>query len=117
MTLLDTHRALLDGALAASAARAYWSPFPENASPKIYGETAQTDGQAGDHLAHQAIAIARSVRPIVGRRRHGPSLERIGLLVEAFDRLFARFHRWGHGLCAQRPGKDAVAGLNSARNL
>ena len=46
MTLLDTHRALLDGALAASAARAYWSPFPENASPKIYGETAQTDGQA-----------------------------------------------------------------------
>ena len=46
MTLLDTHRALLDGALAASAARTYWSPFPENASPKIYGETAQTDGQA-----------------------------------------------------------------------
>ena len=46
MTLFDTHRALLDGALAASAARAYWSPFPENASPKIYGETAQTDGQA-----------------------------------------------------------------------
>ena len=46
MTLFDTHRALLDGALAASAARTYWSPFPENASPKIYGETAQTDGQA-----------------------------------------------------------------------
>ena len=40
MTLFDTHRALLDGALAASAARTYWSPFPENASPKIYGETA-----------------------------------------------------------------------------
>ena len=46
MTLFDTHRAPLDGALAASAARTYWSPFPENASPKIYGETAQTDGQA-----------------------------------------------------------------------
>ncbi|MFC4622102.1 phenylacetic acid degradation protein PaaN [Comamonas nitrativorans] len=46
MTLFDTHRALLDGALAASAARTYWSPFPENASPKIYGETAQADGQA-----------------------------------------------------------------------
>lgn len=46
MSLFDTHRALLDGALAASAARAYWSPFPENASPKIYGETAQADGQA-----------------------------------------------------------------------
>lgn len=46
MSLFDTHRALLDGALAACASRAYWSPFPENASPKIYGETAQADGQA-----------------------------------------------------------------------
>ena len=46
MTLFDTHRALLDGALAACATRSYWSPFPENASPKIYGETAQADGQA-----------------------------------------------------------------------
>ena len=46
MSLFDTHRALLDGALTALATRAYWSPFPENASPKVYGETAQADGQA-----------------------------------------------------------------------
>ena len=57
MTLFDTHRALLDGALAASAARTYWSPFPENASPKIYGETAQTDGQ--ERAANQAAQRIR----------------------------------------------------------
>jgi phenylacetic acid degradation protein paaN len=46
MSLFDAHRALLDGALNALASRGYWSPFPENASPKIYGETGQADGQA-----------------------------------------------------------------------
>ncbi len=46
MSLFDTHRARLDGALQASATRGYWSPFPEVASPKVYGETAQADGQA-----------------------------------------------------------------------
>ncbi|GAB2744290.1 phenylacetic acid degradation protein PaaN [Melaminivora jejuensis] len=46
MSLFDTHRALLDGALQAIATRGYWSPFPEVASPKVYGETAQADGQA-----------------------------------------------------------------------
>ncbi|GAB1384906.1 phenylacetic acid degradation protein PaaN [Melaminivora sp.] len=46
MNLFETHRALLDGALQALATRGYWSPFPENASPKVYGETAQADGQA-----------------------------------------------------------------------
>ena len=46
MSLFDAHRALLDGALNALATRGYWSPFPENASPKIYGETGQADGQA-----------------------------------------------------------------------
>ncbi|WP_313072136.1 phenylacetic acid degradation protein PaaN [Melaminivora sp.] len=46
MSLFDTHRALLQGALDALATRGYWSPFPEMASPKVYGETAQADGQA-----------------------------------------------------------------------
>ncbi len=46
MSLFDTHRALLDGALSALATRGFWSPFPEVASPKVYGETAQADGQA-----------------------------------------------------------------------
>ncbi|MBB6578228.1 phenylacetic acid degradation protein paaN [Comamonas odontotermitis] len=46
MTLFDKHRALLDQAVHAAKTREYWSAFPENPSPKVYGETAQADGQA-----------------------------------------------------------------------
>ncbi len=46
MSLFDTHRALLDGALAALATRGHWSAFPENPSPKVYGEHGQAEGQA-----------------------------------------------------------------------
>jgi phenylacetic acid degradation protein paaN len=38
--LLDKHRATLDGALNAIATRGYWTPYPEQASPKFYGEGA-----------------------------------------------------------------------------
>jgi phenylacetic acid degradation protein paaN len=38
--LLDRHRATLDGALSAIATRGYWTPYPEQASPKFYGEGA-----------------------------------------------------------------------------
>jgi phenylacetic acid degradation protein paaN len=46
MSLFDTHRALLDGALEAIRTRRYWSPFPESPSPKVWGETTQADGTA-----------------------------------------------------------------------
>ncbi len=46
MTFFETHRALLDQAVAASRTRGYWSAFPEIASGKIYGETAKADGEA-----------------------------------------------------------------------
>lgn len=46
MTLLDTHRALLDGALEAISTRTCWSGFPEMPSGKIYGQTAKEDGAA-----------------------------------------------------------------------
>jgi phenylacetic acid degradation protein paaN len=49
--LFDKHRALLDGALDAIASRGYWSGFPEQPSPKVYGETAAADGKAAA-LAH-----------------------------------------------------------------
>lgn len=49
--LFDTHRATLDGALAAIAHRGYWSAFPEQPSPKVYGEGAQEAGKAAA-LAH-----------------------------------------------------------------
>jgi len=44
--LLEKHRATLDGAVAAIQTRAYWSAYPEQPSPKNYGETAQADGKA-----------------------------------------------------------------------
>lgn len=45
-TLFETHRALLERAVAATAERGYWSPFPEVPSGRIYGETAREDGEA-----------------------------------------------------------------------
>lgn len=43
--LFDKHRATLDGAVNAIATRGYWSPYPESASGKIYGETANADAR------------------------------------------------------------------------
>jgi len=44
--LLERHRAMLDQALKAIAARGYWSAFPESPSPKVYGEGAPEAGKA-----------------------------------------------------------------------
>jgi len=44
--LFDKHRATLDRALQAIAERGYWSPFPESASPKAYGEGSAEAGKA-----------------------------------------------------------------------
>ena len=44
--LLEKHRATLDGALSAIQTRGYWTPYPEQPSPKVYGETANEDGKA-----------------------------------------------------------------------
>jgi phenylacetic acid degradation protein paaN len=44
--LFTKHEATLNQALAAIATRGYWSPFPEMPSPKVYGETASSDGEA-----------------------------------------------------------------------
>jgi phenylacetic acid degradation protein paaN len=45
-SFFETHRALLDKAVAAAASRTYWSPYPEAPSGKIYGETAKADAEA-----------------------------------------------------------------------
>jgi phenylacetic acid degradation protein paaN len=44
--LFERHKPLLDQALAAIAARGYWSAFPESPSPKVYGEGAAEAGKA-----------------------------------------------------------------------
>ncbi|MEM0908794.1 MAG: aldehyde dehydrogenase family protein, partial [Pseudomonadota bacterium] len=43
--LFETHRALLMSALEAKATRAFYSPFPEVPSGKIYGEHAKQEGE------------------------------------------------------------------------
>ena len=49
--LFDKHRATLEGALAAIQNRGFWSAYPEQPSPKVYGETAADAGKAAA-LAH-----------------------------------------------------------------
>jgi phenylacetic acid degradation protein paaN len=44
--LFERHRATLDRAVQAITERGYWSPYPESASPKIYGEGAAEAGKA-----------------------------------------------------------------------
>ena len=46
MRFFETHRALLDQAVAATRTRGYWSAYPEIASGKIYGESAKADAEA-----------------------------------------------------------------------
>jgi len=42
----ERHRDMLMKAVEMTASRGYWSPFKEVPSPKVYGETAQKDGEA-----------------------------------------------------------------------
>jgi phenylacetic acid degradation protein paaN len=44
--LFSKHQDTLQKALAAIETRGYWSPFVEMPSPKVYGETANADGEA-----------------------------------------------------------------------
>ncbi|RDJ99127.1 phenylacetic acid degradation protein PaaN [Paraburkholderia lacunae] len=44
--LFTKHEATLQTALTAVETRGYWSPFVEMPSPKVYGETANADGEA-----------------------------------------------------------------------
>ena len=45
-TLFAKHQDTLNAATAAIKTRDYWSPYPENPSPRAYGETANADGEA-----------------------------------------------------------------------
>jgi phenylacetic acid degradation protein paaN len=69
--LFDKHRATLDRALTAIADRGYWSPYPESASPKVYGEGSAEAGKA----AYEAllgrpfpIALPGTVGTVGGER-------------------------------------------------
>lgn len=45
------HQETLEQALQAISARDYWTPYPENPSPRVYGETAAADGEAAFNAA------------------------------------------------------------------
>jgi phenylacetic acid degradation protein paaN len=67
----DKHRAMLDRALEAIAQRGYWSPYPESASPKVYGEGAAEAGKAAyDALLHKPFPIEQpgTVGVVAGER-------------------------------------------------
>ena len=58
--LFEKHRATLDRALTAIAERGYWSPYPESASPKVYGEgTAEAGKAAFDALVNHPFPLAQ----------------------------------------------------------
>ena len=58
--LFEKHRATLDRALAAIAERGYWSPYPESASPRNYGEGTAEAGKTAFHaLLGKPFALAQ----------------------------------------------------------
>lgn len=67
--LFTKHEATLDKALAAIETRGYWSPFAEMPSPKVYGETANADGEAAfkAHLGKTFELDQPSTGETVGR--------------------------------------------------
>lgn len=83
------HREMLDDAVQALHARAFWTPFPEVPSGKIYGETAKADAEA-------AFAALRD-RPFALPGH--PEQRRIGAEVSP----------WGDSLGIAYPAADAPA--------
>ncbi len=70
----DKHSALLERAIVATQERTYWSAYPENPSPKVYGETARDEqeiafkallGKPFDLPGHPAdgVAVGGEVSP------------------------------------------------------
>ena len=56
--LLSEHRERLDRAVEACASREYFSAFDESPSPRVYGETAGTEGkEAYDAWLGQAFPL------------------------------------------------------------
>ena len=89
--LFDKHRATLDRALQAIAERGYWTPYPESASPKVYGEGAAERGKAAfDVRLGRPFAITQpGTVGTVGAERspYGPALD-VGYPKVDLDGLF-----------------------------
>jgi len=95
--LVDTHREVLDTALAAIRSREYYSRYPESPSPRVYGEQAAAAGEAA-HAAHlgsryEALASQPAAQEWAGAEvsPFGPRLDITypRYTAEDLDRLFA----------------------------
>lgn len=69
--LFAKHEDTLKTALDAIVSRGYWSPFAEMPSPKVYGETANADGEAAfkAHLDHPVELDQPSTGESIGAER------------------------------------------------
>ena len=89
------HRQMLDDAVQALHSRAFWTPFPEVPSGKIYGESARADGEAAfAALLGSDFAL------------HGHPEQR---------RLGAEVSPWGDALRITYPAADAPALIAAAQ--
>lgn len=86
--LFDRHRGLLLDALKALETRAFWTPFPEVPSGKIYGESARADGDAA------FSALLNSSFSLPGH----PQVKEVGKEVSP----------WGLALGVRYPAADAA---------
>ena len=107
---LDTHRALLDKAVAAAGARTYWSAYPEAPSGKIYGETAKADAEAAfQAMFGKSFDVGQSAASRVGAEA-SPWGIALGITYAApsVDELVARASaaggRWGAASIEDRTG-------------
>jgi len=89
------HRRMLDDAVTALHARAFWTPFPEVPSGKVYGDNAKADGEAAfAALLGQPFALPGH-----------PEQRRLGAEVSP----------WGDSLGITYPAADAPALIAAAQ--
>jgi phenylacetic acid degradation protein paaN len=110
--LFERHRATLERALVAIAERGYWSPYPESASPKVYGEGAAEAGKAAfDALREGPFALDQpGTVGVVGSER-SPYGFPLGISYPKanIDALFAAVGDAAAGW--RRAGPEAWAGV------
>ena len=103
------HEALLKRAIEAIGARAYFSAYPESASPKVYGETAKAEGDAAFEALLGKTFVFDDRHPserLVGAEAspYGKALD-LRYPTASVDKLDCGQRRGGRGLGA-RLGRD-----------
>ncbi|BDB28021.1 phenylacetic acid degradation protein PaaN [Cupriavidus sp. P-10] len=109
----ERHQALLEQATQAIATRGYWSPFTEMPSPRVYGETANTDGKAAfEARLNQPFALSQPGTVGQAGKEVSPYGPELGVTYPRpdLDQLFAGVAR---GMPAWRKaGPEAWVGVS-----